>query len=179
MGICATIIIGCLLQYFVCCRASSVQEKTVATTIFSSDGTDTTLDGFTNDQEDSIAKEKQKTSFIAAYNQDPVRILYGLGQIDQALDSSAVQKLNSLWGFVQANPDVFISVFGYGDSSGTKARNLTVTTLRAEHVKSILIAQGFAPERIEAIGMGDQNPAGDNATEEGRALNRRVEVLIK
>ena len=59
------------------------------------------------------------------------------------------------------------------------AEQMELSRLRAEHVRDYLLEQGgFKPDRFKVIGYGQTQPIGDNATRDGRALNRRVEVII-
>jgi OOP family OmpA-OmpF porin len=57
--------------------------------------------------------------------------------------------------------------------------NLKLSRLRAESVRSILIAGGVAPERIESQGYGKTRPVASNATATGKAQNRRVKVVVQ
>ena len=65
---------------------------------------------------------------------------------------------------------------GHTDSAGEEAYNQKLSERRAQAVVDYLAAQGVAPGRIKAIGMGEAKPIADNATEEGRAQNRRVTI---
>jgi outer membrane protein OmpA-like peptidoglycan-associated protein len=71
-----------------------------------------------------------------------------------------------------------VEVYGYTDSVGNSEYNQQLATQRATVVRQALIDRGIAASRITAYGRGDANPVASNATEEGRALNRRVEVLL-
>ena len=67
-----------------------------------------------------------------------------------------------------------LKIGGYTDNSGDAAANLRLSQARAETVMNELVTMGVARSRIEAEGYGDQHPIADNATQEGRARNRRV-----
>ena len=67
---------------------------------------------------------------------------------------------------------------GHTDSKGTEAYNNTLSKARAESVKTYLVGQGVAAEKIETLGRGESQPIADNDTEEGRAKNRRVDVEV-
>jgi outer membrane protein OmpA-like peptidoglycan-associated protein len=71
-----------------------------------------------------------------------------------------------------------IYVHGHSDGSLTELQAQRQSELRAEAVRSVLVQQGVAPARIHAIGYGAGRPAADNATSAGRALNRRVEIVV-
>ena len=69
-------------------------------------------------------------------------------------------------------------LLGYTDNQGDPAANKTLSDARAATVKKELSAQGIAGERIEAVGRGEADPIADKATEDGRAKNRRTELVI-
>jgi len=76
-------------------------------------------------------------------------------------------------------PDRGIEVSGYTDSSGDDARNQRLSERRAEAVKQILVQSGVSARRITTAGYGAANPVASNATAEGRAQNRRVEIVLE
>lgn len=71
-----------------------------------------------------------------------------------------------------------LSVEGYTDSQGTDAFNLDLSQRRADAVRVYLVANGYPPDLIVAHGSGKSMPIADNASAEGRANNRRVEIII-
>lgn len=73
---------------------------------------------------------------------------------------------------------VTIEVYGHTDSSGSDQTNLELSQARVDAVKAFFLAQGIEADRITAIGRGETEPVADNATAEGRQLNRRVEIVI-
>lgn len=73
-------------------------------------------------------------------------------------------------------PEVRVEIGGYTDSRGSDAYNAKLSGRRAEAVRQYLVAKGVAAERMTAKGYGEAKPIADNATEEGRARNRRVEL---
>ncbi|MBP5505249.1 MAG: OmpA family protein [Bacteroidales bacterium] len=75
-------------------------------------------------------------------------------------------------------PDTDITVWGHTDNVGTAKANESVSMKRADAVKKYLAAQGIAADRITAEGKSYTMPVASNDTEEGKALNRRVEVYI-
>lgn len=71
-----------------------------------------------------------------------------------------------------------IVVEGHTDSTGSDATNMTLSQTRADNVRDYLIARGVPANRIRAKGVGEGSPVADNRTAEGRANNRRVEIII-
>lgn len=75
-------------------------------------------------------------------------------------------------------PKVRVEIQGHTDSIGTATYNLQLSQRRAEAVRDFLIANGIAAGRLVARGYGSSRPVADNRTEEGRALNRRTELVF-
>ena len=89
------------------------------------------------------------------------------------------QILDNLGGFLNRHPDHKVSVRGHTDNVGSEAMNKTVSEKRAQKVREYLVAyQNVNPTRITALGLGPSQPVATNATEAGRALNRRVEIAV-
>jgi len=76
-------------------------------------------------------------------------------------------------------PNRPVEVNGYTDAIGTDARNERLSERRAEAVKDALVRYGVSASRITIRGYGDANPVASNATAEGRAQNRRVEIILE
>ena len=88
-------------------------------------------------------------------------------------------EINDLGKFLQNHPDTFVLLVGYTDSIGSEEYNLGLSKNRAESVAAYLGNNfNIAPDRIVTNWYGEANPIGDNATAEGRAQNRRVEVAV-
>lgn len=75
-------------------------------------------------------------------------------------------------------PGTEISILGYTDSTGTDAINNPLSLARANSVRDYLVARGVSAQRIQTAGLGSSNPVASNATAEGRAANRRVEIYL-
>jgi len=76
------------------------------------------------------------------------------------------------------DPSKRIVVEGHTDSRGSDADNLALSERRAKAVRDYLVTQGVAEDRITAVGRGEAQPLATNDTTEGRANNRRVEIVI-
>jgi outer membrane protein OmpA-like peptidoglycan-associated protein len=68
---------------------------------------------------------------------------------------------------------------GHADSTGAVDHNARLSQRRADAVKAVLIASGLRAGRIESIGMGESDPINGNDTQEGRAQNRRVVLMVR
>lgn len=75
-------------------------------------------------------------------------------------------------------PGQSVVVEGHTDSTGGDEYNKQLSLRRAESVRDFLISQGVPPDRIRAMGHGEEKPITDNKSPEGRANNRRVEIII-
>jgi outer membrane protein OmpA-like peptidoglycan-associated protein len=87
--------------------------------------------------------------------------------------------LEEILSVLQAKPGLKLLVAGYTDSTNTDAYNLKLSQQRAEAVVAWLVGREVAPARLVAKGFGEAQPVADNATAAGRALNRRVELVVQ
>jgi OOP family OmpA-OmpF porin len=78
---------------------------------------------------------------------------------------------------MNSNPELKLSVEGHTDNVGNPTSNQTLSEERAKAVVAAISAQGIAAERLSSVGHGQNMPIADNNTEEGRAKNRRVELV--
>jgi OOP family OmpA-OmpF porin len=81
--------------------------------------------------------------------------------------------------FMNDQPEIELEVWGHTDSSGSEVYNLGLSQKRASAVVKYLTANGIAAKRTRSAGFGESRPLADNATEEGRERNRRVELNIR
>jgi len=80
---------------------------------------------------------------------------------------------------MKANPEVKISIEGHTDNMGNPKSNKMLSDDRAKAVVAAIVAQGIDAKRLSSMGHGQDKPIADNKTEEGRAKNRRVELVKK
>jgi len=80
---------------------------------------------------------------------------------------------------MKSNPDLNLGVEGHTDNVGDSASNITLSENRSKAVKDAIVVQGIEEGRMSTIGHGEDKPIVDNGTEEGRAKNRRVELVKK
>ncbi|GAP36871.1 outer membrane lipoprotein omp16 precursor [Piscinibacter sakaiensis] len=79
---------------------------------------------------------------------------------------------------LQGDPNVRLSIVGHTDTTGNDAINDPLSVERAQSVRDYLAARGVSPARISTAGRGSREPIADNASEAGRAKNRRVEIYL-
>lgn len=91
---------------------------------------------------------------------------------------TAAPRLDKLAEFLRQYPDRRLLVEGYTDAVGSEDYNLQLSQRRAEAVRMALVQRGIDPLRITTRGYGESYSVADNSSAEGRALNRRVEVVI-
>jgi outer membrane protein OmpA-like peptidoglycan-associated protein len=94
------------------------------------------------------------------------------------LKGGSANNLGKLAAFLVKYPDRGIVIEGHTDNVGNDDYNLGLSQRRAESVRSFLVAQGVAANRISASGKGESSPVSSNDTSTGRQQNRRVEVII-
>lgn len=96
------------------------------------------------------------------------------------IQARSFQLLDDVARILLDNPQVKrVSIEGHTDATGSAERNLVLSQQRAAAVRSYLVRKGIAEERLEAAGYGQERPVADNKTPAGRALNRRVEFMVK
>ena len=97
---------------------------------------------------------------------------------DDTLNGAFLGRLNQLANTMNQYHETMIVIVGHTDSTGQAAYNQELSERRADSVRYYLINQGVDPYRIQTVGYGMRQPIASNATEAGRAQNRRVELMI-
>lgn len=92
--------------------------------------------------------------------------------------TSARTRLNQVTKALMETKDRRLTVEGHTDSQGSDGYNLKLSKRRAEAVRTYLISRGYPAAQIRAEGLGEGRPVTDNGTAEGRANNRRVEIVV-
>ncbi len=95
-----------------------------------------------------------------------------------AINAKSKANLNKLAGIFKEYPDTNIVVEGHTDNTGNDSYNMTLSQKRANAVTNYLVSQGISKNRLTTYAHGETLPKYDNATPEGRAKNRRVELGI-
>ncbi len=96
-----------------------------------------------------------------------------------ALSKGSAPALEILARFLSRNPGLAVVIVGHSDNQGSLDANIALSKRRAQAVRAALIERGVAAGRLEAHGVGYLAPVSTNATEAGRNLNRRVELVLR
>lgn len=97
---------------------------------------------------------------------------------ESTLMPGAETRLDQVIAAFAATKERNVMVEGYADSQGSDTYNLALSQRRADTVRIYLVQHGYPAGRVLARGMGEQSPIADNTTAEGRANNRRVEIVL-
>lgn len=103
-------------------------------------------------------------------------ILFESGKSQLKVNST--ERLYKLTSFLKTYPDRTLMIEGHTDNVGGDESNIVLSQKRAESVRIFLLEQGVNNARLSAIGKGESFPVASNESDSGRALNRRVEVII-
>jgi outer membrane protein OmpA-like peptidoglycan-associated protein len=136
---------------------------------FNFDLTDTL--GYSEVRRDVKLKQVKAGSEITLNN-----IFFKIGSV--ALAETSINELNRLKKLMETYPNLKVELAGHCDNIGSEAYNMVLSQKRADTVKDFFVKQNFNPDRFVAKGYGFSRPKATNETPEGRALNRRIEMLI-
>ena len=142
----------------------------------------TGIGAYMDRQEAEIRQQLAGTGVRVVREGNDLRLIMP-GNITFATDSADISPqfystLNAVATVLKEFPETLIQVTGHTDATGSTEYNLQLSQKRAQSVAQYLVAQGVAPNRVVARGMGESMPIASNDTPEGRAQNRRVEIRI-
>jgi outer membrane protein OmpA-like peptidoglycan-associated protein len=135
------------------------------------------------DEQERKLKEQLANSGVGVRREGDNIVLEMPGSITFATNSSDVRAefygvLNSVSTTMKEYDRTTIDVVGHTDDVGTDAYNQALSERRAQSVAAYINNQGVNPVRVVAIGRGESQPVDSNASEDGRARNRRVELTL-
>lgn len=93
------------------------------------------------------------------------------------IKTESQKTIDEIAEMLKNNASLKVSIEGHTDNVGTPAANKTLSENRAKAVMNALVAQGIDNSRLSAKGWGQDKPISDNTTEDGKAKNRRVEIV--
>lgn len=133
-------------------------------------------------QEAKLRQRLENTGVSVTRNGDNI-ILNMPSNITFDVDKSNVRPdfaevLGSVALVLKEYKSTMIEVAGHTDSTGSDSYNQLLSQQRAQAVSQVLMSNGVQPVRIDTVGFGESRPVASNATAEGRALNRRVELTL-
>ena len=118
-----------------------------------------------------LLDELNKNGFIALY------INFDTGKWDLKSDGQA--SVREIVAALKSAPALKVAIEGHTDNVGQAAANKSLSEKRAQSVMAAIVAGGIDAKRLSAAGFGQERPVADNRSEEGRAKNRRVELVRK
>ena len=118
-----------------------------------------------------LLDELNKNGYIALY------INFDTGKWDLKADGQAT--VAEIVKMMKGAPALKIAIEGHTDNVGQAAANKTLSEKRAQSVMAAVVAGGIDAKRLSAAGFGQEKPIADNRGDEGRAKNRRVELVKK
>jgi outer membrane protein OmpA-like peptidoglycan-associated protein len=126
-----------------------------------------------------LSLEFDEDAMLEALTRDGRVSIYGiLFDVDRAdLLPGSGEVLDTVAAVLKANPGLRLEVQGHTDSTGTAERNRELSLQRAQRVAGALTLYGVDAARLVSRGFGPDNPVADNATDEGRQQNRRVDLV--
>ncbi len=138
---------------------------------------------YADKQEEELRRQMQGTGVQVQRQGDTIQLIMP-GNITFATDSDAIAgsfyaPLNNLANSFRQYNQNSIEIVGHTDNTGSHSYNMSLSQRRAQSVASYLIAQGVDGSRLSTRGAGPDQPIASNATPDGRAQNRRVEVTLR
>ena len=135
------------------------------------------------DKQERQLREQTAGTGIGVQRQGDQIALTMPSNITFSVNSATIQPnfysaLNDVAATLVDYPSTAVDIIGHASSDGADDYNMDLSRRRAESVRSYLVNQGVTPVRLAAVGMGETQPIADNATAEGRAANRRVEIIL-
>ena len=129
---------------------------------------------------EAMKQEITANEMLDALNKDgyiALNILFETGKSTIKNESSPV--IDQIFELMKSDLTLKISIEGHTDNAGDAASNKVLSDNRAKAVMDALIAKGIDKTRMSFVGWGQEKPVADNRNEEGRAKNRRVEIVKK
>ncbi len=142
------------------------------------------MDQQQRDFEAALAEEQRQNDLEIQRMQDETLKIDVSNEVSFDFDSANLKPaftttLDKVARVLQRYPKTTVTIVGHTDSTGSEAYNQQLSERRARNVADYLIGRGVLAERMFSLGQGESQPRATNATEAGRQLNRRVEILVQ
>ena len=129
---------------------------------------------------EEMKQDIQASTILDALNKDgfiALDILFETGK--SVIQKESFPIIDQIYEMLKTSATLKISIEGHTDNVGDATSNKNLSNERAKSVMAALIAKGIDKSRLSTIGWGQEKPVADNRTDEGRAKNRRVEIVKK
>ncbi|ORU91977.1 MAG: hypothetical protein A6F70_01455 [Cycloclasticus sp. symbiont of Bathymodiolus heckerae] len=139
--------------------------------------------GYYMDVQEAKLRQRLRGTGVSVSRVGDTLVLNMPGNVTFRTDSSSInagfyQVLDSVAIILKEYSDTTVTVVGHTDSVGDASYNQGLSEQRSQSVAGYLRSQGVAGQRFNVMGYGEQSPVASNATREGRAQNRRVEITL-
>ena len=126
-----------------------------------------------------IAATDDFVKFRSGYNANAITVLFNSNESETGLSAGNLEKIAGLVASLRKYNEPEIIISGHTDNIGTNAANMILGEDRANYLKAVMIENGYPAEKINTISKGEEEPAADNNTSQGRSQNRRAIINIK
>lgn len=129
---------------------------------------------------EEMTQEVTANDMLDALNKNgsiALNILFETGK--STIEKESLTIVDQIYDLLSKNGELKVSIEGHTDNVGAAASNKTLSQERAKSVTDALIAKGIDKSRLSFLGWGQEKPVADNSTDDGRAKNRRVEIVKK
>lgn len=173
-----TIIIGTVLFWYFCCGSDGKSKSSETAASDASPVPDQQI-------AEPIAPVPDSSEAVdwgairEQINDHPPIVQFEAYQTESILQQHNMDMLEKITDYLENNPDEGLLVTGHADISGARALNMTLSEKRAAFFKNHLVQYGIDADKITTSFKGPDEPMADNSTAEGRAKNRRADVIIK
>lgn len=180
LGILLTILVGTILHWLLSCDCG---QKSGAALAGSPGQAVVAVPGENDGQAPVVMPDTSGQSALMRFrerlNANPLVLYYATGKSVTRLTTEEQQRIAEIADYMKKVPDAVAVTTGHADNRGAREGNIVLAMERARFARSCLTEKGVPESRIECVSRGPDEPAADNGTSGGRALNRRTVILIK
>lgn len=133
----------------------------------------------TQPESDTAAVVEPEPAEAALPVPGPLNIHFAFDRSEFTPGQDVARFLSECKPFMENESGAMLTITGHADATGTTSYNQALGMQRAERVKAYFTGQGLPPARMQTFSMGETEPVAENTTSEGRAENRRTEIIIK